>query len=219
MGSVTSSRPLRALLPNSSLRPIRAFAQVDRPNRKAPPTSKILFAKSDAEQRVDVARIERQGAFKKAAPMVHVLEIISPVEPFHTLQRIKVRRVRIRSLFRPRRASAEINSDLVVAGEAGDDLVLHFEEISQRFVEAVGPKVIAGLCVHELHVHSHAMARIHAGQTLRARSGRQAPCRFPERRRSCPWNVEGGVARDHESAAEARGGGRWLDSRSGVSAK
>jgi hypothetical protein len=27
-------------------------------------------------------------------------------------------------------------------GEAGDDLVLHFEEISQRLVEAVGPKVM-----------------------------------------------------------------------------
>jgi len=45
-----------------------------------------------------------------------------------------------------------------LVGEAGDDLVLHIEEIGQRLVETLGPKVIAGLRVNELHVDAHPIA-------------------------------------------------------------
>ena len=41
--------------------------------------------------------------------------------------------------------------------EAPNDLVLHVEEISKRLVEALRPKMTAGLGVDELHVDAHAI--------------------------------------------------------------
>ena len=45
-----------------------------------------------------------------------------------------------------------------LTGEARDNLVLHVEEIGHGLVEALGPKMIAGLGVDELHVHAHPIA-------------------------------------------------------------
>ena len=100
----------------------------------------------------------------------------------------------------PRFGGNQLRPQLV--GEAGDDLVLHFEEISQRLVEAVGPKVIAGLRVDKLDVDPHA-ARVALDRALEHVADAKLLADFP-----CvdilALEGEGGVARDHEGAAEAR---------------
>ena len=83
----------------------------------------------------------------------------------------------------PRLGGCQFRPQLV--GEAGDDLVLHFEEISQRLVEAVGPKVIAGLRVNELHVHPHA-AGVALDRPFEHVADAKLLADFPERRHSCP---------------------------------
>ena len=43
------------------------------------------------------------------------------------------------------------------ARQTRDDFVLHVEEIGERLVEPLGPEMIAGLGVDELHVDAHAV--------------------------------------------------------------
>ena len=57
-----------------------------------------------------------------------------------------------------RRASAAMSCAFERVRQARDDLVLHVEEIGQRLVEPLGPEMIAGLGVDELHVDAHAIA-------------------------------------------------------------
>ena len=87
-------------------------------------------------------------------------------------------------------------------GEAGDDLVLHFEEIGQRLVEAVGPKVIAGLRVDELDIDPHA-AGVALDRPFEHVADAKLLADFPSVD-ILAFECEGGVARDHEGAAEAR---------------
>jgi hypothetical protein len=42
------------------------------------------------------------------------------------------------------------------ASQARDDFVLHVEEIGQGLVEPLGPEMIAGFGVDELHIEAHA---------------------------------------------------------------
>ena len=57
-------------------------------------------------------------------------------------------------------ASSLGGGELIVqsAGETGDDLVLHVEEIGERLVEPLGPEMIARFGVDELYVDPHAIA-------------------------------------------------------------
>ena len=68
-----------------------------------------------------------------------------------------VHRIRGRRFFRASRLGG---GELVVqrAGQTGDDLVLHVEEIGERLVETLGPEMIARFGVDELHVDAHAIA-------------------------------------------------------------
>ena len=100
----------------------------------------------------------------------------------------------------PRLGGRQFRPQLV--GEAGDDLVLHVEEISQRLVEAVGPKVIAGLRVDELHVHPHA-TRVALDRAFEHVADAKLLADFPSVD-ILAFEGEGGIARDHERAAEAR---------------
>ena len=43
-------------------------------------------------------------------------------------------------------------------GEPRYDFVLHIEEIGDRFVETLGPKMIAGFGIDQLHVHPKPIA-------------------------------------------------------------
>ena len=44
------------------------------------------------------------------------------------------------------------------AREARDDFVLHVEEIGKRLIEPLGPEMIAGFSVDELHIDTHAVS-------------------------------------------------------------
>ena len=99
-------------------------------------------------------------------------------------------------------ASADDQLRPQLIGEAGDDLVLHFEEIGERLVEAVGPEMIAALRVDELDIDAHAVG-VALDRPFEHIADPKLLADFPgvdilalER--------EGGVAGDHEGAAEAR---------------
>ena len=57
--------------------------------------------------------------------------------------------------------AARLDSDrarLELIGEPRDDLVLHVEEVGDRLVEALGPKVRADFGLDQLHVDAHPVA-------------------------------------------------------------
>ena len=58
---------------------------------------------------------------------------------------------------RPFRAARLVGGQLdpQLAGQTGDDLVLHAEEVGQGFIEALGPEMTAGRGVDELCVDAH----------------------------------------------------------------
>ena len=105
-----------------------------------------------------------------------------------------------RLLAAPRFGGNQLRPQLI--GEASDDLVLHSEEISQRLVKAVGPKVIAGLRVDKLDVDPHA-ARVSLDRALEHVADAKLLADFP-RVDILAFECEGGVTRDHEGAGEAR---------------
>src|ERR1700722_14964691 len=106
-------------------------------------------------ERFDVAGVGDKRAIETNVRLRHVLRRVTPVEPGHTLK-IEIHRVRGRRLFR---ASRRGGGELVVqcAGETGDDLVLHVEEIGARLVETLGPEMITRFGVDELHIDAHAI--------------------------------------------------------------
>ena len=62
----------------------------------------------------------------------------------------------MRCLFRPPRlGDHKLCTQLI--REPRDDLVLHVEEVGQRLVEALGPKMRAGFSVDELDIDPHAV--------------------------------------------------------------
>ena len=71
--------------------------------------------------------------------------------------KIEVHRVRVRSLFRASRLGGD-ELGVQRARQARDDFVLHVEEIGERLVEPLGPEMIAGFGVDELHVDAHAVS-------------------------------------------------------------
>ena len=108
----------------------------------------------NTEQCVEIVGIERHSALKIAARLDHIFGVDAPVEPCQFLK-IEVHRIGSRRLLRTARLSGDqLRSQLI--GDAGDDLVLHFEEIRGRLVEAVGPKMIAGLRVDKLDINAYA---------------------------------------------------------------
>ena len=75
------------------------------------------------------------------------------IEPSRTLK-IEVHRVGVRGLFRPSRLGGD---ELAVqrACQARNDFILHVEEIGQGLIEPLGPEMIAGFGVDELHIDAH----------------------------------------------------------------
>src|SRR3984957_10786668 len=92
-------------------------------------------------ERFDVTGVGDKRAIETNVRLRHVLRRVTLVDPSHTLK-IKVHRVRGRRLFGASRLGG---GELVVqcAGETGDDLVLHIEEIGARLVETLGPEMIS----------------------------------------------------------------------------
>ena len=71
--------------------------------------------------------------------------------------KIEIQRVRVRGL---RGAARLSGGDLSVerVRQAGDDFVLHIENIGEWLIEPFGPEMAADFGVDELHIHAHAVA-------------------------------------------------------------
>ena len=109
-----------------------------------------------ADQRLDIVGIERQGPFEKAARLRHVFRGRPLVQASHALE-IQVHRIGMQRTFRsPRLSLDELGIQRV--GEPRYDFVLHVEQIGDGLVEPLGPKVIAGFGVDQLHVHPKPVA-------------------------------------------------------------
>ena len=132
--------------------------------------------------------------------MRHIFGVNAPVEPRQSLK-IKIHRIGVRRLLRASRLGCDqFRSQLI--GEAGNDLILHLEEIRGRLIKAVSPKVIAGLRVDELDIDPHA-SRLVLHRAFEHVANAKLLADFPgvdilalER--------EGGIARDNEGATKAR---------------
>ena len=104
----------------------------------------------------DVPGVDYKRAIETNVRLSHVLRRVTLVDPSHTLK-IKVHRIGGRCFF----GAASLGSgELVVqsGGQTGDDLVLHVEEIGKRFVETLGPEMIARFGVDKLHIDAHPIA-------------------------------------------------------------
>src|SRR5208283_4561265 len=124
----------------------------------------------------------------------------APIEPSQTLK-IEVHRVRVRGLFRASRlGGGELGVER--ARQPRDDFVLHLEEIGERFIEPLGPEMIARFGVDELDIDAHAVsAALNAAlediadfQLAPDRLHIERPALVSERR----------IAGDYVSAANAR---------------
>jgi hypothetical protein len=89
-----------------------------------------------------------------------------------------------------------------LVGEACDDLILHFEKISQWLVEAFGPEMLAAFGVDELDVDAHA-ASVALDRAFKHIADPELLAEFSGVD-ILAFEREGGVAGDHEGAAEAR---------------
>ena len=93
---------------------------------------------------------------KKLRACANIVRGPTLIEPSQTLK-IEVHRVGVRGLFRaPRLGGDELGVQRV--RQARDDFVLHVEEIGERLVEPLGPEMIAGFGVDELHIDAHAVS-------------------------------------------------------------
>ena len=93
--------------------------------------------KCGADQRLDIAGIERERLFIKAARLRQIFGSQSLIRASHALK-IEVHRVGKRCPLRaPRFGLDQLCAQLT--GKPRDNLVLHVEEIGHRLVEALGP--------------------------------------------------------------------------------
>ena len=118
--------------------------------------ARVVSARADPIERVDIVGIGGERAIEKAARLRHVVGGQTLVEPSQTLK-IEVHRVGVRSLFRASRLGGD-ELGVQRARQARDDFVLHVEEIGERLVEPLGPEMTARFGVDELHIDAHAVS-------------------------------------------------------------
>ena len=109
-----------------------------------------------SNERIDIVGIGGERAIEKAARLRTMVWGHTLIEPSQTLK-IQVHRVGVRRLFRASRLGGD-ELGVQSARQPRDDFVLHVEEIGQRLVEPLGPEMIAGFGVDELHVDAHAVS-------------------------------------------------------------
>ena len=109
-----------------------------------------------SHKRIDIAGVSNQRAIETPVRFHHILRGVPLIDPGHALK-IEVHRIGVRRLFRASRLGG---GELGVQrkGQTRDDFVLHVEAIGERLVEALGPAMIAGFGIDELHVDAHAIA-------------------------------------------------------------
>ena len=122
--------------------------------KKFAPSTHVRARRSN--ERVDIVGIGGERAIEKAARLRDIVRGQTLIEPSHTLK-IEVHRVGVRGLFRASRLGGD-ELGVQRARQTRDDFVLHVEEIGERLVEPLGPEMIAGFGVDELHVDAHAVS-------------------------------------------------------------
>src|ERR1700729_527574 len=105
---------------------------------------------------MDIVWIRGERTIKKAARLRDMARGSAAMDPRQTLKK-QVHRIGIGRLFGP----AGLDSRELIAEricKAPDDFVLHVEEIGQRLVKPLRPKMTAGLGIDELNIDAHAIA-------------------------------------------------------------
>ena len=157
-----------------------------------------------SNERVDIAGIGGERAIEKAARLRHIVRGYTLIEPSQTLK-IEVHRVGVRGLFRASRLGGD-KLGVQRACQPRDDFVLHVEEIGQGLIEPLGPEMIARFGVDELDIDAHAVsAALDAALEDIADVQLAADLLQID---GLALVGEGGVAPDHERAANAREVGR-----------
>ena len=157
-----------------------------------------------SNERVDIVGIGGERAIEKAARLRDIVRGPTLIEPSQTLK-IEVHRVGGRGLFRASRLGGD-KLGVERARQPRDDFVLHVEEIGERLVEPLGPEMIAGFGVDQLHVDAHAVSA-----ALNAALQHIADVQLAADLLQIDGLAlvgEGGIAPDHERAANARKIGR-----------
>ena len=157
-----------------------------------------------SNERVDIVGIGGERAIEKAARLRNIVRGQTLIEPSQALK-IEVHRVGVRGLFRASRLGGD-EFGVERARQARDDFVLHVEEIGERLVEPLGPEMIAGFGVDELHVDAHAVSA-----ALNAALEDIADVQLAADLLQIDGFAlvgEGGVAPDHDGAPYARKIGR-----------
>jgi len=114
------------------------------------------FDPRQTDQRLDVSRIEHQGAVEKRLRLRDVFLGCPVVRPSPALE-IQVHRIGIgRKLRSPRLNLDELGIEHVC--QPRHDFVLHIEQVGDRFLKAFGPKVVAGFGIDQLGVHTKPVA-------------------------------------------------------------
>ena len=154
----------------------------------------------NADQRPHVGGIERRGPLEQAARRRKVVGGEALVQPGPALK-AEVHRIGIRlSLRAPGLRGKELCAERV--GEPRDDFVLHVEEVGDGLVEPFRPEMIAALGVDELDIDAHPAAGALNAALEHIADVQLAPDLLHI---DAPALVgEGGVAPDHEGAADAR---------------
>ena len=109
-----------------------------------------------SDERLDIVGIGGKRAIEEAARLRQIVGGQTLIEPSQTLK-IEVHRVGVRRPFGASRLGGD-EFGVQRRRQARDDFVLHVEEIGQRLVEPLGPKMIAGFGVDELHIDPHAVS-------------------------------------------------------------
>ena len=109
-----------------------------------------------SNERVDIVGIRGERAIEKAARLRKVVGGRALIEPSQSLK-IEVHRVGGRGQFGTSRLSG-YKMCVKRARQTCDDFVLHVEEIGERLIESLGPEMIPGFGVDQLHVDAHAVS-------------------------------------------------------------
>ena len=109
-----------------------------------------------SNERVDIVGIGGERAIEKLARLRNMVRGPAPMEPGQALKK-EIHRVGVGRLFGASRlGGGELGVQRV--RQTPNDFVLHVEEIGERLVEPLRPKMTAGLGVDELHVDAHAIS-------------------------------------------------------------
>ncbi len=111
---------------------------------------------SDIDDRLDIYWIEFEGALEKSKRFLHVFGG-RPLVPGIAALENQGHYIRMRQPFRSARLDLD-NLGIQGVGKPGDYFILHVEEVGNGLVKTLGPDVLAGFGIDQLHIHPEAVA-------------------------------------------------------------